>query len=84
MFRDDGTLSGTTGCNQFTTSFTTDGDALVLEPAAVTLMACLDEVADQEAAFLALLGDSPTYQLADDDEVLLLESASGATMTAQR
>jgi len=84
VFGDDGTLSGTTGCNSYNTSFEIDGDQLVLGEIAMTLMACIGEVGDQEAAFLAVLGDSPTFDLLDTDAQLTIENASGATLVARR
>ncbi|WP_040492751.1 META domain-containing protein [Ilumatobacter nonamiensis] len=84
VFGDDGTLAGTTGCNSYTTDVEIDGDQLVLGEIAVTLMACLGEVATQEAAFLAILNDSPTFELIATNLQLMIESASGSTLSASR
>lgn len=83
-FSADGTLSGTTGCNSYTTGFEVDGDLLVVSEIAVTAMACIGEVSDQEAAFLAVLGDSPTFALVDTDVQLIIEGSSGSTLVARR
>lgn len=83
-FGADGTLSGTTGCNSYTTGFEVDGDQLVVGEIAVTAMACLGEVSDQEAAFLAVLGDEPTFELVDATLQLVLEGASGSTLVGLR
>lgn len=55
---DDGQISGSAGCNNYTGSVA--GDAEVLQsftvgPIAATQMACADDVATQEATYLALL-----------------------------
>lgn len=53
VFDADGRVSGSTGCNQFTASYSIDGDALRFSPAAATRRACADPAVDeQEQAFL--------------------------------
>ncbi|MGA9279075.1 META domain-containing protein [Ilumatobacter sp.] len=83
-FGEDGSLSGNASCNSYTTSYSTDGDSLVLEQIASTMMLCEPNITDQEAAFLGILGDSPTFVLAENGSVLTIESASGSTLLAQR
>lgn len=48
-----GTVSGSTGCNRFTATYTIDGDALELGPVATTNAACPDDAGERE--FLAAL-----------------------------
>ena len=41
QFGADGTVTGSDGCNRFTTTYTQDGSALTInQPAASTMMAC--------------------------------------------
>jgi len=80
----DGVLSGDASCNRFTTGYTIEGDALLLDAIALTAMACIDEVAEQEFAFIAILDDAPTFELVDANQLLMIESASGSTMSARR
>jgi heat shock protein HslJ len=49
----DGTVSGSTGCNRFTATYTVDGDALEIGPVATTNAACPDDTGERE--FLAAL-----------------------------
>jgi heat shock protein HslJ len=49
----DGTVSGSTGCNRFSATYTTDGDALEIGQVATTNAACPDDTAERE--FLAAL-----------------------------
>lgn len=83
-FASDGSLSGSTGCNTYRTGFSVDGEALVLEPIAVTMMACEPDVSEQEATFLAVLDDEPTFGLVDASSLLTLENSSGSTLSARR
>lgn len=54
----DGTVKGTTGCNQFTGTATLDAGELVLGPLAVTEKACVEpEKMEREAAWLKALGE---------------------------
>ncbi|MFA5607941.1 MAG: META domain-containing protein [Leucobacter sp.] len=41
-FADDGTVSGTDGCNGISTTYIIDGERALLEPFASTLKACID------------------------------------------
>jgi heat shock protein HslJ len=61
---DDGTASGSAGCNQYSGSYTTDGASLSFGPLASTQMACADAALNtQEAAYLAALGTVASYRL---------------------
>ena len=55
-FADDGTLSGSAGCNDYNASYTTDGDTIEIDAPSSTKMACAepDGVMEQEAAYPAL------------------------------
>ena len=48
-------VSGSSGCNTFTGSYTLDGINVTIGPLASTMMACEQPVMDQEAAFLKAL-----------------------------
>lgn len=64
-FGQDGTLSGTAGCNNYTTSFEASGNTISIGQAAVTMMLCEAPagVMEQEQEFLAALGTAATYQI---------------------
>ena len=61
-FADDGTLSGSAGCNSYTTSWKADDGSIEIGPAAATKMMCADEqVMTQEGRYLELMGLAETY-----------------------
>ena len=81
-FADDGTVSGSTGCNRLATSATFDGrGGLVFAPTAITKMACLDgdrmavesRFLDALAATRRVRHDTGRLQLLDGDEKVLIE-----------
>ena len=76
-FTEDGKLSGSAGCNRYTTSFTTDHGRIEIEPAASTKKLCPEPegVMDQEAAYLAALPSAVEYRV--DGGSLSLLSADG-------
>lgn len=64
-FGEDGTVSGSGGCNQFTGTYTVTDGALQVGPLASTMMACETPAGtmEQEAAFLKALESATTIQL---------------------
>ena len=54
-FAPDGTLSGTSGCNQYSTRFRTDGDRITVGQLSSTEMGCEADRMAQEQAFSAAL-----------------------------
>ena len=78
IFAEDGTLSGSAGCNNYSTSYTIDGDSITIAMGASTMMFCGEPegVMDQEAQYLAALETAATYTIAADR--LELRTADGA------
>jgi heat shock protein HslJ len=76
-FADDGTLTGSSGCNTYQTAFTLGRGSIEIEPPAATQMACAEPegVMDQEAAYLAALPTAVGYRV--DGGSLALVSADG-------
>ena len=58
-------VAGSTGCNRFAGSFEAADGGLRLNVGAMTMMACPDEVAAQEQAFVEALKGTTGYRLAD-------------------
>jgi len=79
---EDDRLSGQSGCNTFTTSFSRDGDEITIETPALTLMACDQPVMDQESQFLQALEQAHTYELGH--ETLYLRAEDGALLVMFR
>ncbi len=64
LFAEDGTLTGSAGCNTYNTTWEADGDKLEIGPAASTMMACAEEAVNrQETRYLELLGLADTYRI---------------------
>lgn len=82
QFGADGRLSGSDGCNNFSTSYTVDGDMLEVDPAMVaTKMACEPAVMEQADAITALLLASTRYSITGD--VLSLQQGETVGLTMQ-
>ncbi|MEA2009877.1 MAG: META domain-containing protein [Actinomycetota bacterium] len=64
IFADDGTLSGSAGCNGYNATWEIDDGSIEIGPAASTKMMCGDEqIMIQETRYLELLGLAETYRV---------------------
>jgi heat shock protein HslJ len=79
-FNEDGTVTGTSGCNEFGGSYTVEGDQITFKDIVSTLMACDTPIMKQEEAFQQVLAESATYTIIDttlriakDNRSLILE-----------
>jgi heat shock protein HslJ len=79
---ESGRLSGFAGCNNFSGSYSLDGDQLKIGPVASTQMACPEPGSSIETAFHKAL--SGTLRYAVDGDVMTATNASGATLRFQR
>ena len=68
---DGGTVSGSTGCNRYTTSYTVDGDSLEIGQIASTRIACPPPADAIETAYVEALGQASAWRTEDDELVLL-------------
>ena len=75
-FGEDGQLTGSAGCNNYTATYEIDGDQIKIGPAATTRMACGEPegVMEQEAAYLAALEMASSYQFEDQKRLILLDA----------
>ena len=73
VFDEEGQLSGSAGCNNYSAAFEVDGEMINIGPAITTRMACSDPegIMEQEMEYLAALGMASSYQFEDDRLVLL-------------
>ncbi len=86
-FAQDGTFSGSTGCNRLSGTWTEDGDSVTLEAGPMTQMACTSDAANaQEQKIVADLAEvakadqtETTLKLLDADgtELLAYEAVTG-------
>lgn len=74
-FGGDGRVSGSSGCNNYTTTYEVEEDNVTIStsPAATTLMACPEPIMDQEAAYLEALGAAETFE-ASEEELALFDA----------
>jgi heat shock protein HslJ len=79
-FADGGKASGSSGCNSFTTTYTTSGSSLTFAPVASTQMACPTAQMAVETAFLERLAKTASYTV--DGGGLTLADSAGATVLA--
>ena len=70
-FGADGTLSGSTGCNRYMTTYSITGDAIQIGPVATTKVACEPEPQGQEQAYVAALEDSVSWTFSGSSFQLL-------------
>jgi heat shock protein HslJ len=75
LLADDGTASGSAGCNTFHGTYQTSGNALTFGPLATTRKLCEDDVMSLEHAYLTALGNAATYSITGT--VLAIDDASG-------
>jgi heat shock protein HslJ len=79
----DELAAGTTGCNNFSGSYSTDGDTLEFGAMASTKMACIDDAVNlQEQLILAALGATTSFAI--DGDTLTLSDGSDTLLTFTR
>ncbi len=66
FFGDDGSVSGSAGCNTYSASYTVDGNSLSVGVPVATKMVCDAEIMAQENIFLADLMSSVGYEISGD------------------
>jgi heat shock protein HslJ len=71
----DGTVTGSTGCNRYTASYTLDGEQLEIGHAATTQMACPPPADGIERDYLAALDRVAAWERSGDE--LVLSDADG-------
>jgi heat shock protein HslJ len=76
-FMEDGSISGNSGCNNFTGGYKVEGDQITIGPLASTMMNCSDPegIMDQEANYLKTLQSAASYQV--EGNVLELRTKDG-------
>ncbi len=77
---EDGTVSGTGGCNRIIGKAKIAGDGIEFGPMGSTMMACTPAVMDQERKFLDALGLARTFRVDGQQRKLILQDAAGQTV----
>ena len=66
-FDEDGRVGGSSGCNNYNTTYSVSGEGITFgEQSALTMMACPDPVMEQESDYLEALSTTATFEIADD------------------
>ncbi len=80
----DGQLAGSGSCNRYSGSYTLTGERLsVSSKTAMTMMACVPELMQQESRFMQLLSQVRRFRFGSDG-ALILETDTGGTISARR
>ena len=66
IFGEDGTLSGSTGCNDLGGDYTVEGDQITLGQTVSTLILCPDLQMAQEEAMLRVLTETAPFKIEGD------------------
>ncbi|WP_310447750.1 META domain-containing protein [Thiobacillus sp.] len=83
-FDADGQLSGSASCNRYSGSYHLSGEGLSMSSkTAMTLMACVPTLMQQESRFMQLLSQVRRFRFGADG-ALILETDGGGTVTARR
>ncbi len=84
IFGEDGSLSGSAGCNNYSAQYTVDGDSISIGPAAMTMMMCAEPegLMEQEMAYAVALSNAATYSIQGD--TLELRASDGALQVSYR
>ena len=80
-FNEDGSVSGSTGCNGAGSEYTVDGDQIEFAPFVSTLMACEDPIMEQETTFHQVLNGTAAYEI-DGDTLTLSRDGMVLVFTA--
>jgi heat shock protein HslJ len=83
LFRADGTVTGSSGCNQYTAAYTTTGSSVKITPGISTMMACAPAVMDQESRYFSLMSNAATYSV-NGDNLLFFDSTGKAILAYNR
>lgn len=81
-FADDGRLTGTAGCNRYSTAYTRDGERIAIGPAVATRMHCgaPQGIMEQEAACFAALERTAAVRFGE--RTLTLVDAGGGDLVS--
>lgn len=82
LFGDDGSLTGSAGCNNYMTDYTIDGATISIQPAASTRKACPGPIMQQENEYLSALPTAAMFSIRGDK--LELRTADGALVASYR
>lgn len=74
---EDGTVTGEAGCNTFSAGYATMKQAIMIQPARVTRMACPEDQMKSERRFFSLLMVAVSFEYDQETGTLALSGVSG-------
>lgn len=80
-FNADGKLTGNSGCNGLSGSYTVEGDQITFSPIASTRMACDQSIMEQETAIHQVLTGTASFQI-ENNQLTLTNSDRMLVLTA--
>lgn len=80
VFGDDGKLTGHSGCNRYSATYTIAADKIEIGPPRTTRMMCPEPIMDQETAYLKALAGATVFRM--ERSRLVMRDAGGAAMVA--
>ena len=84
VFAADGSLTGSAGCNNYSTTYQVSGDQLTVNsPMAVTAMAC-EAGMEQESVYLAALETAQSYEINAQGSLVIAYQGGALVYIAQR
>ena len=82
-FGDDGTVTGSGGCNDYFGPYTVDGESLAIGPLAATRASCGDDVDASEARYLRALEAAASFVISGTDLAISTEDGTTLEFAAQ-
>ena len=82
-FNKDGSIAGSSGCNAFNGTYTTQENSLTLGPLAVTRRACIPGLDTQEIVFFKILDNAAQFS-SDLNGDLIITTQDNAILRAAR
>ena len=76
-FSEDGKVSGSSGCNNYNTTYEVSGKKISFgEQVASTMMACSDPVMQQERDYIEALSSTATFEIVEDVLILYYDEGN--------
>ena len=69
-FSEDGSVTGTSGCNEFGGTYSVEGNQITFKDIVSTLMLCDTPLMDQEEAMQQVLTGTATYEIVDNSLII--------------
>lgn len=79
-FADNGTVTGSGGCNNFSGTAKVDGNRIEIGPLAATQKACIPALADQEQKFFDALAKARVFEIDERMKKLILKDDTGTRL----